>query len=171
MAKKKKTRKIGQIGVRKSPDFKHKVVESKVKKGVGKPSGSRNNAAKMASTGDNPKINKDPRLGSKKPVDLYATAENIAAVKLTKPKFFSPEQELAAIEDDAKLARLIEQLDAGESLDNTSQRYVDTKLARHQELCRMLGITDDADDSKQVETERDLLSIYENVDINKLKNL
>jgi uncharacterized protein len=171
MAKKKKNRKIGQIGVRKSPDFKHKVVESKVKKGVGKPSGSRNNASKIASTGDKLKVNKDPRLGSKKPVNLYATAEDVAAVKLTKPKFFSPEQELAAIEDDAKLARLIEQLDAGESLDNTSQRYVDIKLARHQELCRMLGISDDADDTNQVETKRDLLSIYENVDINKLKNL
>jgi uncharacterized protein len=171
MAKKKKTRKIGQIGVRKSPDFKHKVVESKVKKGVGKPSGSRNNAAKIASTNQHTKINKDPRLGSKKPIDLYAKAEDLSAIKIKKPRYFSPEQELAAIEDDTKLARLIEQLDAGESLDNANQRYVDTKLARHQELCRMLGIADEEEDTSSAQVERDLLSIYENVDINKLKNL
>ena len=94
MARKKKSRKIGLIGVRKSPDFSRPEKEKRVKKVAGKPAGSRNNHEKVDAKANKAKQNKDPRLGSKKPVELIVKTSTQLPSKAVK-RYFSPEQELA----------------------------------------------------------------------------
>ena len=95
MARQKKSRKVGKIGVAKTPSNVRKPTEKRVKKHLGKPAGSRNNEALTDNQGPK-KVNKDPRHGSKKPVSLIVeTKEQKSASK--KIKYFSPTQELAAI--------------------------------------------------------------------------
>ena len=65
MARLKKSRKVGKIGISKTPSNVRKPTEKRDKKHLGKPAGSRNNEA-LTTKQDNKKVNKDPRHGSKK---------------------------------------------------------------------------------------------------------
>jgi uncharacterized protein len=172
MARKKKSRKIGQIGVRKSPDFKRVEKEKRVKKALGNPAGNRNNLATTSKDMSKIKVNKDPRLGSKKPIELLASVEDSAKVKL-KPvsKNISPESELALIESDEKLSDLITSLDAGKSLSKNEQIYVNKNLERHKELCELLGLSDHSESNIEETTsidEDELYDMFEKIDVNKL---
>lgn len=174
MARKKKSRKIGQIGVRKTPDFKRVEKDKRIKKSLGKPAGNRNSLVDPAKDSNKIKANRDPRLGSKKPVDLYASAEEITRIK-AKPviRHFSPESELAQIESDEKLAQLINELDAGKILEKSEQAYVNVNLTRHKELCKILGIDEDESDVERATLpldEDDLYDMFEKIDVNKLNN-
>lgn len=174
MAKGKKSRKIGLIGVRKSPDFKRVEKEKRNKKVLGKPAGNRNNQPLASDGSAKTKINNDPRLGSKKPVDLYAQATSLEKVK-PKIKFITPEQELANIENDEKLSLLINKLDSGQDVDRASQSYIDEKWKRHKQLCKMLGINDDSVDNDksngdEESNEDDLLATFERINVNKLND-
>ena len=169
MSRKKKSRKTGLIGVRKSPDFKRVEKEKRIKKALGKPAGSRNSQPVIDKQSSKIKSNNDPRLGSKKPVDLFEKQTVTESLKV-KTRFFTPEQELNHIENDDKLSELIAKLDAGQTLDNASQHYVDQKLKRHQQLCDMLGIKDVDNTEQDSEDDSDLLAIYEKINIHKLKD-
>ncbi|MGX9080216.1 GTPase-activating protein, partial [Klebsiella pneumoniae] len=60
----------------------------------------------------------------------------------------TPEQELAAIENDDRLNDLLDRLDAGETLEATEQAWVDQRVDRYQELMDELGIIDNDDDEE-----------------------
>ena len=169
MARLKKSRKVGKIGTSKTPSNIRKPTEKRDKKHLGKPAGSRNNEA-LTTKQDNKKINKDPRHGSKKLVSLIAeTKEQKTASK--KIKYFSPTQELAAIEQDSRLASLLEKLDIGKNITREDQYFVDLTLARHKILCDLLGLTDKPDHSDDTsEKQTDLYSQFEAINIDDFKD-
>ena len=168
MARQKKSRKVGKIGISKTPSNIRKPTEKRVKKHLGKPAGSRNNEALIIKP-DAKKVNKDPRHGSKKPVSLVAVTKEQKSVT-KKVKYFSPTQELAAIEQDSRFATLLDNLDLGKKITREDQHYVDLTLARHKVLCDMLGLTGESetiDDKPEQQT--DLYSQFEAIDINDFK--
>ena len=95
---------------------------------------------------------KDPRIGSRKPVALIVDEKGAKPVapKPAKEKklVMTPEQELAAIENDDRLNDLLDRLDAGETLEATEQAWVDQRVDRYQELMDELGIIDNDDDEE-----------------------
>ena len=135
----KKTRKVGQIGVRKDPDRKPRsTVQQGKKKGKGQPSGTRNAQEQTnTNTGQRKQVN-DPRHGSKKPVALVKEA--------SVPVYATPAEELTAIEADSKLMLLLDKADEGQTMTKAEQRYMDEKMARHRTLCELLGIDPEADE-------------------------
>lgn len=169
MARQKKSRKVGKIGVSKTTSNVRKPTEKRVRKHLGKPAGSRNNEA-LTVEQETKKVNKDPRHGSKKPVSLIVEPEEQkSAVK--KVKYFSPAQELTAIEQDPRFASLLDNIDLGKKVSKEDQHFVDVTLARHKVLCDMLGLTDEPDNSEQSpEQATDLYSQFEAIDINDFKD-
>jgi ribosome assembly protein YihI (activator of Der GTPase) len=169
MARQKKSRKVGKIGISKTPSNVRKPTEKRVKKHLGKPAGSRNSET-LTVMQDSKKVNKDPRHGSKKPVSLFAeTKEQKSASK--KVIYFSPTQELAAIEQDPRLASLLDKIDIGKKITREDQQYVDQTLARHKVLCEMLGLKDEIEKPiKTSEKETDLYSLFEAININDFKD-
>lgn len=170
MARQKKTRKVGKIGVSKTQSNVRKPTEKRVKKPLGKPAGSRNNESLTTSKSEVSKVNKDPRHGSKKPVSLVAD-KNLVKVATKKETFFSPAQELAAIEKDPRLATLLEKVDAGKAIAKEEQLFLDRTLARHKVLCDLLGLADEEESVDEITKEpTDLYSQFESIDINDFKN-
>jgi ribosome assembly protein YihI (activator of Der GTPase) len=175
MPRKKKSRKGGLIGTPLPPKAqrKVKVVDNKIKrKNFGKPAGSRNNPEQSELNPNAVKQQKDPRIGSKVPVRL--SVEKADSKKVDKAKHFSPGQELNAIEQDERLAILIEKLDSGAKLSKEDLKYVDVNMQRHKLLCDLLGITDDPEELAEPQTsakksEEDLLSEFESIDTNQFK--
>lgn len=141
MPRKKKSRKVGQIGVRKDPDHKSKrvTVPTGKKPGKGKQPGSRNaDTDNGGQRGSGKQGQRDPRVGSKRPIQL---------IKAEEKKYATPAAELAALEADDKLAMLLDKLDNDQPISASEQQYVDTKLERHRVLCELLGLdTDDSDE-------------------------
>ena len=169
MARQKKSRKVGKIGVSKTPSNVRKPTEKRLKQYLGKPAGSRNNEALMVKQGPK-KVNKDPRHGSKKPINLFADTTDSASVS-KKVKYFSPTQELAAIEQDTRLATLLDNIDLGKNVTREDQHFVDQTLARHKVLCDMLGLTDKPDTSSESsEEQKDLYSQFEAINIDDFKD-
>ena len=153
MGSRKKSRKVGLIGVRKDPDFKPSAkvnTKKQSKKHKGKPAGSRHNVeSNKSSTGSTSADKVDKRLGSKKPIKLIV--EQDSALKLApksqpKVRFKSPKEELAAIEADERLTDLLNRLDNGETLSFKQKDYIEKHMARHHVLCELLGIDVDLDD-------------------------
>lgn len=170
MARVKKSRKIGRIGVPKEQREPKKVRESqagKPKKRKGNPSGSRHSNIQTSNGTSTQQSPKDPRVGSKKPIPLVAEAKTTKPKPTAaKPKYFSPAQELKALEENQRLADLLDTLDDGKKLSKEDQQFVDTSLARHKVLCDLLGISEN-DEVDQSEPD-DPLSRFEAIDINKL---
>lgn len=168
MARQKKSRKVGKIGIAKTPTNIRKPKEKRVKKPLGKPTGSRYNDALVEAPTANNKVNQDPRHGSKKPVSLVVEKKK----EVKKVKYFSPKQELAAIEKDQRLSTLLDKIDIGKTISKEDQAFVDRTLTRHKELCDMLGVTEEpeqthADTSIQ---QSDLYSEFDAIDINDFKD-
>ena len=116
----------------------------KKKKPVGRPAGSRHSeglATKKSSAG---KSVNDPRVGSKKPVQLIAEPQ--AKSKEPKKRYATPQKELEAIEADEKLMALLDKQDNNETLSYMEKDYLNTKLNRHKVLCEMLGLTEEEDE-------------------------
>ncbi|MCW8108856.1 Der GTPase-activating protein YihI [Alteromonas ponticola] len=139
MPRKKKSRKVGLIGVRKDPNAPRPPKEPKRgKKSKGKPAGSRHNVDSSNKPAAAKKALSDPRLGSKKPVSLVPKP-----TQAEKRRYATPAQELADIEADERLTVLLDKSENGVKLSAREQQYVDEKLARHRVLCELLGITDE----------------------------
>jgi ribosome assembly protein YihI (activator of Der GTPase) len=169
MARQKKSRKVGKIGISKTPSNVRKPTEKRVKKHLGKPAGSRNNEA-LTVQQDLKKVNKDPRHGSKKPINLIVSSieQKLASKKV---KYFSPTQELEAIEKDERLSLLLDNIDLGKKVAREDQHYVDQTLARHKVLCDMLGLTDEPEKiNESSEKQKDLYSQFESIDISDFKD-
>lgn len=172
MARLKKSRKVGKIGTTKTPSNARKPTEKRDKKHLGKPAGSRNNEA-LTVRQNTKKINKDPRHGSKKLVSLIQETDGQKSVTKT-IKFFSPTQELTAIEQDPRLASLLDKIDLGKKIIREDQYYVDQTLARHKILCNLLGLTDRPDKSGESDEsdvqQTDLYSQFEAINISDFKD-
>lgn len=143
MARRKKTRKIGQIGVRKDPNAPKKPTSTpRKKKHTGLRSGNRNSELLKKQESKHQTQAIDKRLGSKTPIKLTS--------EVTKQKFRTPQEELESIENDATLQALLDKQDEGVELTKKEQSTLDTALARHQLLCELLGINDDFEDDEEV---------------------
>lgn len=94
---------------------------------------------------------KDPRVGSRKPVSLAANAPakpkpKAKPVTQAKPDPAALEKELLAIENDERLSGLLDRLDEGQPISSEEQDWVEAQLARHQILMAELGLDEEADD-------------------------
>ncbi len=162
-------------------------LRKKEKKHKGLKTGSRNSEAKQESESKKTQP-RDPRLGSKKKIDLIAAS---SAKPTKQQRKLSAEKELEMLENDAQLNVLLDRLDNGESLGAGLQKFVDEKLDRIEQLMKQLGIYDEQDDDqdddredeqqpaqvvvpktkpkKKASSEDELLSQFEDLDLNDFK--
>jgi len=159
MSRKKKSRKIPSNGpVRLSQDKLKEMralKEQRVKKTKGAKPGSRN--APDLVEEQNQTLHsgsRDKRIGSKKPVSLVPVAaepkvemkRNLKPVvelkKVVQPEL-TPEQELEELENDVRLLKLVERHEGGEMLTGKDAKYFNSRIARHQVLCKLLGLEDE----------------------------
>ena len=167
MTRQKKSRKPGSIG-KKKITAKEESTSKKAKKSKGLSAGSRNNQEKSnTKQGISTKGSKDKRLGSKVAIPLIV--EEPKPIKQPKAKIsnpiiqLTPEKELEQLENDSKLADLMDKAEANERLTSAEQLYLDKKLSRYHQLCDELGLdmdTEEDDDSWQADSGeewRDLL--------------
>ncbi len=198
MSRNKKSRKqgAGSIGAVKVKDDKKKAlvpVDRKPKNKSGKQAGNRQKEAfDSGSNAQKPAENKDPRIGSKKLIDLggpvkapaqpfKAKVKNkvkvdnspIAAIRVIEADT-SLEQELAAIEDDSRLQSIIDQQEDDISLSNEDVDYFNEKMERHQQLRDMLGLDDEDEEESTESVEKpksgeDLWDKFDNSDLSEFE--
>lgn len=145
------------------------LLDKKPKKKTGKTSGNKQQEATKASTTNTTNKNaKDPRLGSKKPIDLgrplpvkqkpaaKKKATGIAKVKLL-DQTSSPSDRLAEIEQDTALLAIISKQEMGEALSEQEVNYFNDLMEEHSKITEELGIEDDVDDSANAELSEDEL--------------
>ncbi|XOV80052.1 MAG: Der GTPase-activating protein YihI [Aestuariibacter sp.] len=143
MARQKKSRKVGPIGVKKDATKpKVKSQDSRKKKHTGKRPGSRNSELLKKVSSSSGSQTMDKRLGSKKPIPLLSEPAN--------KRFKSPQEELEHIESDPVLQALLDRQEAEQSLSAKEQHKLNEMLARHQLLCELLGIDDDLEDDESL---------------------
>lgn len=181
MTRQKKSRNAGNNGQRHLPATEIRKVrehkdESK-KKGAGLKSGNRNSMqeAKVVNANQQHSANKDPRIGSKKPIPLgvdttagqqqtplLMSQEPKALLKAVKVVALTPEQELAEIEADTRLQALLERVERDEILTGKDAKYFNSKTARLTELLTLLGLAETQDD--QAGEDEDPLARFERTD-------
>lgn len=170
MTRQKKSRKVGQIGIRKQETRPADKKESGRKKThKGQKSGTRNSLVdgKVSgpgnSSGSGQKLNK--KLGSKVKIDLLPSKKAVKAapevingvpgVKLEKvqPVTLTPAQEFAELETNELLIELAERIEAGELLTGKDAKYFNRNMNRYDELAEKLGLVDDVDDEDEYDEE------------------
>lgn len=139
----------------------------KPKNKKGKEAGNRQKEAKPTLKKQSTTVsNKDPRIGSKKPIDLGISAKT-NEVKVSQKKAKQPqsliaairtveadnnlEQELFEIENDARLQEILAKQDQDIALTEDEVTLFNSLMDRHQELTDKLGIQDVIDDDNQDE--------------------
>ena len=132
------------------------------KKHRGHAAGSRATGATGGANSKGGAQQKDPRIGSKKPISLGVTETPVT--KQPKPKsekpMLSPQAELDMLEKDERLDSLLERLEEGEALSADEQAWVDAKLDRIDELMQTLGLSyDDEDEEEEEEGQDDLMRL------------
>lgn len=170
MPRHKKSRKIGKIGISKDERPTPRITSSKPKNKCGKKPGSRQQLNAAESNGHKNTQKTDSRIGSKTSIDLNKYKDG--GVKKTKSKapekrYFSPKEELDAIENDTKLDTLLDKQEQ-KSLSREEQEYVEAKLKRHSELCKMLGI--DLPEEDEDTTNNDPFSSLDAINIDDFKD-
>ncbi|WP_338559463.1 Der GTPase-activating protein YihI [Erwinia sp. E_sp_B04_7] len=134
------------------------------KKHRGNASGSRANPVTTSQKSGGGQANKDPRIGSKKPVALGPATAETQPVKKTakvakpveeKKVSLSPREELTALENDQRLDTLLNRLEKEETLSAEDQAWLDQTLDRIDVLMEELGIALD-DDVEDEEAEEDM---------------
>ncbi|ASY75274.1 Der GTPase-activating protein YihI [Pectobacterium polaris] len=141
----------------------------KDKKHRGHASGSRTQEKASAEQRSGQRKVADPRIGSKKPVQLGVLDSDIAKSKpKSKPSepvekvvaakpTMSPEEELEMLENDTRLDALLDRLDSGETLSAKEQSWVDETLDRIDILMEELGI--ELGDDDEEEQQEDMLQL------------
>jgi ribosome assembly protein YihI (activator of Der GTPase) len=172
----KKSRKVGRIGIPKSNEPRTINTAERPKTKKGNKSGSRQQIAEsiLASA---KKEKKDPRSGSKEPIDLskYTPGHEPQAktkVEAEPIKYKTPQEELDAIEADTELEALLEKQDLGK-LKASEQAYVDKVTARYRVLCELMGIDVDSfneDDDIENEHEDDPFSKLDAIKLDDYKD-
>lgn len=133
----------------------------KKRKHKGLASGSRFNQSEenQKSTQKQPQ---DPRLGSKAPIALVIEESTVKSkpVEIKKEKkTLTHEEELHLLENDAKLERLLDRVESGETLTKAEQNYLDKQLDRIDELLNILGYNEDADEDDNEDKKDDIVSL------------
>ena len=157
MTRQKKSRSAGTNGQRHLPAQEIRKTrapkEETKKKGAGLKSGSRNSLVQEKTATTDGKVNKDKRIGSKKPIALVPTMDAElkvpqpkASLVKVKPQALSPEQELQQIEHDTYLQQLLERVEQDEILTGKDAKYFNAKTARLEQLLQQLGLTEDEED-------------------------
>jgi len=116
--------------------------------------GARNSADTQEQQNQSAK-NKDARVGSRKPIALIAEA-TVKPVKAPKPVVVKAEpvvtqeqqlakweRELDKLENDDRLNSLLDNLELEQAIAADDQEWLDKKLARHQELLKLLGLNEE----------------------------
>ncbi|MFZ7235064.1 Der GTPase-activating protein YihI [Avibacterium avium] len=148
--------------------------EKRKKKHKGLAAGSRH-----SSQGENKPLEQnqvqDPRVGSRKKIPLVVEFVNkpekgitISPVAVEKPdvektKALDPMVELEQLENNECLNDLLDQLEAGKTLNAKDQAFVDECLDRIAQLMDELGIRDEDENAE------DLYRTFETIDINQFK--
>ncbi|MFZ7317331.1 Der GTPase-activating protein YihI [Avibacterium avium] len=143
--------------------------EKRKKKHKGLAAGSRH-----SSQGENKPLEQnqvqDPRVGSRKKIPLVVEFVNkpekgmtIPPVEVTKQKSLDPMVELEQLENNECLNDLLDQLEAGKTLNAKDQAFVDECLDRIAQLMDELGIKDEEENAE------DLYRTFETIDINQFK--
>ncbi|EEX49531.1 hypothetical protein HMPREF0621_1886 [Pasteurella dagmatis ATCC 43325] len=189
MARKKKTRRITDIMPARKVDKKVELPkgkpgkkltryeldakareDKKKRKHKGLASGSRHSATE--NNANNQALEKkDPRIGSRKKVPLIVEFVNKPEKGMTIPPMkleekapkLDPMLELEQLENNECLNQLLDELDAGKTLNADDQKFVDECLDRIAQLMDELGISDEED------TEEDLYRTFEKIDINQFR--
>ncbi|USH02375.1 GTPase-activating protein [Grimontia kaedaensis] len=175
MTRKKKARKVGSEGPAQYSDKSltkediAALARKRKSKRKGLKSGSRHSEGKTAQQRQ-AQAQRDPRLGSKKPIQLEVEAKpHPKSAEAKKARRLSAEQELEMLENDAQLNVLLDRIENGDSLGEGLQQYVDEKLDRIEVLMKQLGLFEE--DEPEVEEapkknkrrgDDDLLAEFEN---------
>ncbi|PIJ49324.1 GTPase-activating protein [Erwinia sp. OLTSP20] len=131
------------------------------KKHRGNAAGSRGNPGRPAQQAGGSARPKDPRIGSKTPVPLggVKATTTASANKPAQPDvqkaIMSPQEELAMLENDARLDALLDRLESGDALSGEEQAWLDQTLDRIDVLMEQLGIALD-DDADEEDAEEDM---------------
>ncbi|MFC4282000.1 Der GTPase-activating protein YihI [Thalassotalea piscium] len=169
MSRIKKSRKPRFVPTSTPKDDKKKevvVTDKKPKKKTGKESGNRQKEAfqeKLNSSGNN--TPKDPRIGSKKPIDLGIPAKSnqsadkpktkaakkspiapireVESIKSPESSMEALEQEIYAIEDDTKLQAILAKQEDDIDLTEAEVDFFNDKMTRHEALRKALGWEDE----------------------------
>lgn len=176
MTRKKKGRRVGSEGPAQYSDKSQSrrdlesLMLKKLKKRKGKKAGSRHSDGEQA-TSKAKQAEKDPRLGSKKPIPLIVEEKpHPKSAQAKKVRKLDAEQELQQLENDAQLTVLLDRIENGEKLGAGLQAYVDEKLDRIEQLMAQLGLLDDEPEVSQdmrpnrPRSDDDLLDSFENFD-------
>jgi len=171
MTRRKKSRKpgVGSIGIKKDTTKVEVVKDKKPKKQKGKRPGARQlEAQPIQHKQSQSTAKKDPRVGSKKPIELGAIATKVEKRKAAPRKDRSPiaaikvvegEQslmdELKSIENNPELQLILEKQDMGELLDEQEINLFNTLMDRHEELTEKLGITEESTNTDATESATD----------------
>lgn len=133
------------------------------RKHKGHASGSRSNTSDQDSKSSKRSSEKDPRIGSKKPISLLPEQTSNTPKPQEKPvkdvKSLSPEKELAQLENDDRLDALLERLENGEELNTNDQDYVDHTLDRIDELMAILGIEFEEEEEEPQNSRQDIMHL------------
>lgn len=192
MSRTKKSRKpgTGSIGIVK--DDKKKLVAPaprKPKKKTGKEAGNRQKEAQVnVINNQSVSKNKDPRIGSKTPIDLgkpvntalknkatkkVVTNSPIAAIRAVEASESLTDQ-LARIEQDPRLLEILKKQDDDIALSVEDVNYFNTLMEQHEKISVALGL-DEEDDNEIVTTtnksdsEDDLWDKFDNSDLSKFE--
>ena len=160
------TKPAKSVGNAKRPDSKKKKPvftaqdgrdQKKDAKRKGLKPGARNSVESKEQKQAREAKNKDVRVGSRKPIALVVEApvKAVKPVKSAEPKPEKkteavPEQQIAKwereldkLENDDRLNALLDKLELEQPISEEDQVWLDKKLARHQELLKLLGLGDD----------------------------
>ena len=196
MSRSKKSRKpgVGSSGPVKDDKKKNIVVaEKRPKKHHGKKPGNRQQEAVQKQPQEhNGSLNKDPRIGSKKPIVLTPSVEKkkvapfqakiknktavspIAAIRVVEPLQDNEalETDLYAIEDDPSLQSILAKQEDDIELNEAEVDFFNEKMTRHQEIRTLLGLSDeddeDDDDESTSDDKQDDDSLWDKLDSNDL---
>lgn len=129
------------------------------KKRRGNPPGSRFNIGMAERVTRNEVTERDPRIGSKQAIPLISAAEHSLApiTSVTDKKqatTLSMQQELDLLENDPRLDALLDRLEDGKILSDADQHWLDSKLARIDQLMTQLNIGDQPDSSPKQQAEK-----------------
>lgn len=172
MTRQKKTRNAGENAPRFLPasdarKARERKEESK-KSVVGGKAGQRNSPLLAKQTQRDSGSNqaaKDPRHGSKTPIPLIVTESPVqdqlqhsmrplAQIKKLKDEALTPEQELAALEQDQRLQQLLERVEQDELLTGKDAKYFNRMTERYEQLLEELGLTEESADDPLADFER-----------------
>ncbi|WP_159821899.1 Der GTPase-activating protein YihI [Colwellia sp. 20A7] len=188
MSRTKKSRKPGGAPTAKAKLSKVELsnIEKRVRKKTGNKPGNRQQEAQLDNNSvQNGNLNKDPRIGSKKAIDLGGSAKPAQnkpvepKAKIIKPKQdpiaalrsvaddntdveLSLAQELANIEEDEQLQVILTKQEDGIDLTHEEVDYFNSMMERHEEISAELDDEEDEIINTSISSEEDLWDKLDN---------